>query len=667
MTPGRTEHPIAPHPAAGMRTVEEWIPMPDGVRLAATLYMPEDAPPDRRFPPILEYLPYRKDDGLLERDHRLYGGIVPRGFVGARVDIRGTGRSEGRLPEGEYSEQEHRDALVVIDWLATRPWSSGRVGMWGISWGGFNAIQVGMLGPPALGAIVAVDAADDLFHLDIHYIDGMVHLDEYELGIDMWNAMTPAPDFPVDDAALGDRFDAEPWLLSWLRHQRDGPFWRRGSLRPRYERLGVPALLVGGWYDGYRDSVPRMLQHVPAHTRAIVGPWNHTYPHSAEPGPAIEWRHLVARWWDQWLRGTDTGILQEPRIAVYVRDWAPPDPGLKLVPGAWRAEDAWPPAGARALRFHLRADGGLGEEPSTAEVHALQYRPTAGHEAGAWWGELTVDQATLDEACLVYDSAPLEEGMVVLGMPSAELRASVDAQLAHFFVRLSDVAPDGRVTLVTGGGLNGAHRLSSTDPEPLDPGRVELLSVPMRFTSWTFRAGHRIRVAVSNALWPMIWPTPHPMTLDLHVGSEGSSVELPVVPAEGSPPPPFPDPERTESPPGVGSRGEILPVVWTTHRDGTRSTASWEGRSEAWFPWGRQNLMERLVFQADDQDPASSSARGEGRAVVRLEGRTLTWSVDLDLRSDATHFHYRYRRRLHQDGSLLRERHWEESIPRDHQ
>ena len=639
--------------------------MPDGIRLAATLYLPDQG--TGPWPAILEYLPYRKDDWTLQRDLGLYPYIVDRGYAGARVDIRGTGRSEGRLPDGEYSEQEQRDGLVVIEWLAARPWCSGSVGMWGISWGGFNAIHLGMRRPPALKAIVAVDASDDLFRLDIHYIDGIWHLDEYELGIDVSNAVSRAPDFPVDDASLADRFDTEPWLLSWLQHQRDGPFWRRGSLAADYGRLHVPALLVGGFLDGYRDSVPRMLEHVPAPTRAIVGPWNHSFPHDATPGPAIEWRSEAVRWWDRWLKEIDSGADDEPPLAVYLRSWHPPDTALREVPGAWRWVE-WPIDGAEDRTLHLHGGGSLGDPSGEVAVHRLPYVPSAGAEAGAWWGELPVDQAPLDETCLVYETEPLPEDVAIIGVPRAVLNASVDAPLAHIFARLSDAAPEGQVTLVTGGGLNGAHRRSAERPEPLEPGEVERFEVPMRFTSWVFPAGHRIRLAVSNHLWPMMWPTPYPMTMSLRVGGEATSrLVLPTIPGEAARAPRFEPPARAGPPRGIGSRGDVVPTPWeVTRRDGG-ATAEWSARSESWFPWGRIASMERLFFDVDDARPDGATARGEATVEVSLSDRRLEWRGELDLRSDAETFRYRYWRTLAENGRVIRERTWEESIPRDFQ
>jgi uncharacterized protein len=649
-----------------LRAEEHWIPLADGARLAATLYLPEQG--TGPWPAILEYLPYRKDDWTLRRDLELYPYVVDRGYVGARVDIRGTGRSEGDLPDGEYSEQEQRDALEVIEWLSTRPWSNGSVGMWGISWGGFNAIQVAMRKPPALKAIVAVDASDDLFHLDIHYIDGIWHLDEYELGIDLWNAVSPAPNFPVDEDTLAARFDAEPWLLSWIRHQRDGHFWRRGSLAPDYERLRVPAFLVGGFLDGYRDSIPRMLAGVPAPTRAVVGPWNHTWPHAATPGPEIEWRADVVRWWDLWLKGIDTGIDQEPRVAVYLRTWHPPDPSMATAPGSWRWED-WPIDGSTDRLLHFGPGGSLDDDPPpTGSVAQLAYRPSAGAEAGAWWGELAVDQAPLDETCLVYETAPLQDHVAVIGMPSVALYAEVDAPLAHFFARLSDVAPNGRVTLITGGGRNGAHRMSPERPLSFEPGRAERIDVPMRFTSWVFPAGHRIRVAVSNHLWPMMWPTPDPMTMALHLGADPPShLRLPVVPLQAHRAPSFEPPERTSLPEGIGSRGETAPGPWRVEWNGHGATATWDSTSESRFPWGRFTSGERLEFRVADDRPDLASAHGDADVTVHLPRRRLAWRVQLDLRSDREHFHYRFRRTLTERDRVIRRRVWEESVPRDFQ
>ena len=273
----------------------------------------EEGSPASASPCSSSTCPYRKveDRG---RNHALYSYFVRRGYAVARVDIRGTGSSEGRLVAHEYSEQEQRDAETVIDWLSKQPFSSGRVGMFGISWGGFNSIHLAMRRPPALGAIVAVMATDDLFQDDVHYIDGQLCVDTYEIAQDLENSLPAAPDFAIDEAYFRDRFDTTPWLLVFKRQQRDGPFWNRSSLSERYDSIQVPTFVIGGWYDQYPDSLMRMVQHLESPLKAIIGPWAHSFPHDGYPKPLIEWRHEAVRWFDHWLKGRDTGILRRAAL-----------------------------------------------------------------------------------------------------------------------------------------------------------------------------------------------------------------------------------------------------------------------------------------------------------------------------------------------------------------
>jgi len=294
--------------------VQQLIPMLDGVHLSATLYVPDNPKPDEKFPALLEYLPYRKDDATAARDYPIHAWFAARGYVSVRVDIRGFGASEGTPTDREYSEQEQLDGEQVIAWLAAQPWSTGKVGMFGISWGGFNSIQLAMRYPPALKAILAVDATEQLFHDDVHYIDGMMHFDEFELNMDLAPSMTGAPDYSLDEKILGPRFESAPWSLMYFKHQRDGPFWH-APIKPLSE-IKIPCFLIGGLLDGYRDSIPRMFEQVKAPVKAIIGPWNHTFPNDAEPGPQIEWRDQALRWWDYWLKNHDTGIMEEPPLSI---------------------------------------------------------------------------------------------------------------------------------------------------------------------------------------------------------------------------------------------------------------------------------------------------------------------------------------------------------------
>jgi uncharacterized protein len=646
------------------------IPMPDGVHLTANLFFPEGARPEDRFPVLLEYLPYRKDDWSAERDFQLHSYFVRRGYISARVDIRGTGSSEGRQPDREYSDQEQEDGMAVIDWLSRQPWSNGNVGMMGISWGGFNSIQMAMRHPPALKAILAVDASDDLFHDDIHYIDGMMHADEFELSMDLTNALSPAPDFPIDEATLAARFDAPPWFLLYLQHQHDGPFWRRASLRPDYSRITIPTFLIGGFLDGYRDSIPRMMAGLRAPVKAIVGPWNHTFPHDADPGPEIEWREKAVRWWDHWLKGRDTGILAEPRLDVFLRHAYMPGLTLSEIPGEWRSESGWPPAGQHDSTFYFTPSHSLAAAPPPKGAHALRSIPSTGIEAGFWWGDLTADQRPSDAQSFVYDSEPLSAELPILGLPQAFLSATSTSSLANWFVRLEDVAPDGAVTLITGGGLAGAQRDSSYDPKALEPAHLYQFHVPLHFTSWLFPKGHRIRVAVSNALWPMIWPTPYPLSTTLHLGdSDGSRVLLPVVPRTAPSQPAFAAPEPPPTLPGYSSTGDTWPGDYHIERDTQRGTAhvSWAGKYRMTFPWGSEESQEQLLYDIEDSLPSDNTVRGDADFIVHVRDTVLTWRVHLLLRSDAHHFYYQFERELLQDGNQIRDRVWKATIVRDYQ
>lgn len=654
-----------------MQVEEFLITMPDGIRLAADLFVPEDLHGQGPLPAVLEYLPYRKDDGR-ERTWDLFSYVVERGYVGARVDIRGTGRSEGVLPDREYSDQEQADGEVVIDWLSRQPWSNGNVGMWGISWGGFNSIQMAMRepAPPALKSICALMATDDLFHDDVHYIDGIMHVDEYVMMIDLLNAKTRSPDFPMDEASLAARFDQPPWFLTWLKQQRGGPFWQRGSLRPRYRRIRIPTYVIGGYYDGYRDSVPRMMEHMTAPTRGLMGPWNHSFPHDAVPGPEIEWRADVLRWWDRWLKGIDNGVEREPAFTIYIRRPYPPDVDLRTIPGEWRSLDGWPAHGLRTTTLYLRSDRTLGEQPGGPDVHLLAYVPSIGANASMWWGELTPDQRPADAFSLVYETQSFQQEVEVLGFPRLELRAAADAKLAHWFGRISDVAPDGTTTLVAGGGINGAQRDSVEEPEYLEPGRTYDIVLDLHFTSWVFEPGHRLRLAICNAMFPMIWPSPYPMTTSLTVGGDrGSRLVLPVAPSHDRPAPPLPSATPVVRPDGYASEGEVLPDTWTLIRDeaAATTTVEWEGKDSRRLPWGFGATTERLSYHVDDHDPAHTAFRGEAIMDVEVSERRIRWHHVVEVRSDEKVFAYLYRRELHENDELIRERSWEEQVPRDHQ
>jgi predicted acyl esterase len=660
--------PRAPAALHTFRMVQEWIPMTDGVRLSATLYMPDALKAGEKFPALLEYLPYRKDDATAARDYPVHSWFAAHGYVSVRVDIRGFGASEGTPTDREYSEREQLDGEQVIAWLAAQPWSTGKVGMFGISWGGFNSIQMAMRHPPALKAILAVDATEQLFHDDIHYIDGLMHFDEFELNMDLAPSMPGAPDYTLDEKTLGPRFESEPWSLEYFKHQRDGPFWSAPE-RPLNE-IKIPCFLIGGLLDGYRDSIPRMLAQVKAPVKAIIGPWNHTFPNDAEPGPQIEWRDEALRWWDYWLKNHNTGIMDGPPLSIYMQDWHAPDASLKTVPGKWRGEAGWPPRNVSNTTLYLYDAHVLSTEPAKPAIHELRYVPSIGVEAGFWWGELLTDQRPVDAFSLTYDSTPLKTDLTILGRPHALLQGSSSARLADWFARLLDVAPDGTVTQVAGAGLNGAQRENASDPKDLVPNQTYTLDIEMHLATWTFPKGHRIRLAVSNALWPMVWPTPFAMTTTLQLGgTTGSRLILPLVPPSMYAVPEFAPPQPSEERADIKGEGFPWPGDWKTERDevNAKTKVSWSGKSAETYPWGKETDLEAITYLADDNHPETSSVQAEAEIALVLKQQTLTWRGHLTLTSDVQNFYYKYTRELLKDGLQIRTKTWQETIPRDHQ
>jgi hypothetical protein len=496
----------------------------------------------------------------------------------------------------------------------------------------------------------------------------MIHLDEFEVDMDLEQGMSRAPDFPVDEKTLQSRFDSPPWSLIYMQHQRDGSFWHE-PVRS-LDDIQVPVFMIGGMLDGYRDSIPRMLEHMKVPMKAIIGPWNHTFPDDAVPGPSIEWRREAVRWWDYWLKDRDTGIMQEPQTAVYMQHWHPPDLKLQTIAGNWRNEASWPPPEAKPRTLYLSPAHALQDSATESSVHQLNYVPSSGVETGFWWGDLTVDQRPADAYSLVYDSAPLAEDLAILGRPDAELRVSAPVPLADWIARLSDIAPDGTVTLITGAGINGAQRDSGTDPQDLEPGHVYSMDIKLHLTSWVFPKGHRIRLAISNSWWPTIWSTPYRMITSLYLGGpEGSRLILPVVPVLSDSHPNFASPEVSDHLTEVHSEGYPWPGEYSVTRDEVRQATrvDWRGSDASEYPWGKSTHHEQIAYEVEDAHPEVNRVKGTADSTFQLKSRTITYRGELEMHSDLKIFYYSYKRELVENGHVIRQKTWQETIPRDHQ
>ncbi|HSJ93946.1 MAG TPA: CocE/NonD family hydrolase [Gaiellaceae bacterium] len=629
------------------------VPLSDGTRLAARLWLPEELP----AAVLLEALPYRMDDLTASYASEYERLCAEGGFAVARVDLRGTGSSDG-IATDEYPPQELDDLAEVVAWLAAQEWSTGRVGMFGTSYSGFNSLQLACERPPALGAVAAIYATDDRYTDDVHYTGGALRgldLLDYVLYMAAMNVLPPVPAVYGEGwrDAWRERVEAaEPWLLRWLEEQADGPYWRHGSLRPGYERIGCPTMLVGGWADGYRNNTFRTFERLEAPKRLLVGPWSHMSPATSLPGPHIDLVPELSRWFARWLREERNGVDEEPPIAVFVRRSTRPAPDLAEVRGEWRAEAGWPLERARELDLRPEPPDDVDELPVEGDVGTAAWISCA---ARLPWGQ-PGDQREDDARSLAYEWAPLPEELEILGHARLRLRIETAVPVAFLSAKLCDVFPDGTSALVTRGLLNLAHRESSTDPEPLDgPAEIE---VELEATSWVFEAGHRIRLSLAGADWPNIWPPPsaEPLTVDRST----LVLTLPTVPPGGAGTPQF------APPPPRDDEEDDPPATWVVERDVLgRETRARIGHGTAYDAEHGARVEERYegTIAVMPHDPARGKARAVSEYRIAWPEAVCSARAELDLRSDAEAYHVAVTVIAEADGER-RERRFERTIRR---
>ena len=650
------------------------IPMRDGVRLAADLYMPADGGPADRWPVVMDYIPYRKDE--VPPGNRYYEELPGRGYVVARVDIRGTGGSEGYNTD-EYTPQEQLDGYDAIEWLAAQPWCDGHVNMMGISYGGFTALQVAAHAPPHLTSIIPVDFTDDRYTDDCHYRGGLLRM-YYDVGwygarMLAWNAMPPFPEWSgAGWAQVWEEHLArnEPYLLKWLAHQTDGPYWRQGSVRDMPERIQCPVFMIGGWRDGYPNPLLRLYELLTVPKKVLIGPWNHAYPDNAIPGPRIDHLHEVVRWLDYWCKGRSTGSMEEPPVTVFMQRYEAPVVDRLDSAGEWRAEVSWPPPGASERRMYLQADCALGDEPGAPGAAQYAYHPTVGLAGGLWSGGLQFglpgDQRTDEALSLVFTSAPLEEEVHVLGRPKVRLHVASTAAVMGFAVSLSEVGPDGASHLVAKGMLNGTRRESFSAPQPMEPGAVYPLEIEIDATGWVFARGHRLRLSVASADFPNVWPTPELGTNTVYFGGERAScLVLPVVPAQASAPPPVFRPS-----PKLPSRHALAPEppTWRVEQDVLTGTTTVVVKYATQFRPIPSVLIQREFAshsQVDPRDPAGASVRGWHECRVARPNQVIQGRTDAHIQATATHLHVTLDLEVRVNGALHFNRRWAETIRRE--
>ena len=671
-----------------IREVEHaWIPLADGTRLACRYWLPIDAG-ERPVPAILEYIPYCKRDGTSARDEAMHPFLAGHGYCSIRVDLRGSGESDGLL-DGEYLAREQDDAVEVIAWIAARPWCTGAVGMFGKSWGGFNSLQVAARRPPALKAVITVCSTDDRYADDIHTMGGCQLLENPNWAFTMFghNARPPDPRLvgPGWRETWMRRLENDsPWILEWLRHQRRDAFWKHGSVCEDWSAIACPVFAVGGWADPYTNPILRLMERLDVPRKALIGPWGHQYPHQACPGPAAGFLEESLRWWDRWLKGGgeaqeagEAGHLpaDEPMVRAWMHDSARPAAVRTEASGYWIAEHHWPSARISARTWHLDP-GGLADARGPERALEVASPATVGRtnpiwlKSGAGGPESPLDQQADDAVSLCFDSEPLVAPLAIFGTPVVTLELASDRPVAQASVRLSEVRADGAVALVSFGLRNLTHDESHERVEPLVPGERFVVRLELNDTAHRFAPGSCIRVAIATGLWPIAWPAPEPVTLTVTTGR--STLTLPVRPEREE------DTALRELPPPsstpLAARTALRPVPPVEARmeedlaTGRLAFVHVEDTGKTRLDtngWSFGNVIRRR-FEIHPDEPSSASVELEGEDTWgrdgELEVRVRTW---LRMKCDRASFHVHARLEAQEDGRCVFSRTWREAIPRD--
>jgi putative CocE/NonD family hydrolase len=661
-----------------VREIEHlWIPLPDGARLAARAWLPGGAGA-APAPAVIEYIPYGKRVGTRDRDEPMHRWFAGHGYAALRIDLRGAGESDGVLRD-EYLQVELDDGAAAIAWIAAQPWCSGAVGLIGKSWGGFNALQIAALRPPALRAVVTVCSTDDRYSDDAHYMGGCPIIDNLSWGATFFQlcAQPPDPELygPGWRAEWRDRLEAcEPHPARWLRHPLRDAYWRHGSVCEDYGAIEVPVYAVGGWADAYTDAIPRLLAGLRGPRQGLIGPWGHQYPHQGAPGPAVGFLQEARRFWDRWLRGSGDGLDGEPLLRAWMQESVPAGSEARERPGRWIAETQWPSPRAEPRAFALGrgtlAAPGREGAGSVLEVRSPQ---TVGRAAASFFASGVRDQRDDDRGSLCFESEPLSERLEILGRPELRLALASDRPTAFLAARLCDVAPDGGSIRVSYGILNLTHREDHTRCEPLVPGRRFEAALPLRGAGHAFPAGHRLRLALSTCYWPLVWPSPEPVVLQ--VFTEGCRLVLPVrppAPADAALRP-FEEPEAAPEPAlTVVSQGRSERKVEEDPATGDLTTRWASGRDDS----GGIALSRFDDVGMDGGDAGqtllrihpSDPLRARIAIAQQTELRRGDWRVEIatsiDLSCTRTHFHVEAKVEGREQGGMSFERRFDEHIPR---
>ena len=509
---------------------------------------------DEKFPVILEYLPYHKDIQTAARDHNRHPWFASHGFVVMRVEMRGTGASEG-FYFGEYLPQEQTDCSQVLQFIASQRWSSGRVGMYGKSWGGFNGLQMAYDEPESspLKTAISLYSTDNRYLDDMHYEGGT----PIGVGLLAWSAtMLKLIALPPPPRCFSEK---EKWLdawterlkktkssmSSWTHHQLPGPFWDHGSICVNYDKIKIPILAIGGLEDGYKTAAERMARKLDNKSKVLIGPWTHDWPDVSTTGPNIEYLDMCLNWFTFHLKNENIDVGNKcsdwPRLQIYIRDsYKPndllePSEGEASPSGRFVAFKDWIEIG-NSVEDAMTSYTNVGEcnvpnmintlyfekdflnenkisfKPHTSNLkkktvklfsHALQ-----GLNCGAWLNvggefESPGDQSTSIANSVSFVSDPLVEPLVMVGLSTCILKLKSSCwRRVYMSVKVSDLHPDGTATLVT----RCQYDLNSLQPLTSD-GDTKTFALTMKLISHCFQPHNKIVISIAPNAFPMMWPS----------------------------------------------------------------------------------------------------------------------------------------------------------------
>ncbi|SFM13142.1 hypothetical protein SAMN04487943_108110 [Gracilibacillus orientalis] len=658
-----------------------WIPMSDGAKLAATIWLPEDAV-ENPVPAILEYIPYRQNDFTAIRDSVRHPYFAGHGYASIRVDIRGSGNSDGVLMD-EYLKQEHDDALEILDWIGDQDWSTGAVGMIGKSWGGFNGLQVAARQHPALKTIITLCSTDDRYADDVHYKGGNV------LASDMlWWASTMFAynARPQDPAVVGESWkenwldrleNTPPFVEEWLSHQRRDDYWKHGSVCEDFSKVDIPVFAVSGWQDGYTNAVFRLLEHLPNESKGLVGPWAHEYPEVATPEPNIGFLQECLRWWDHWLKGMDTGMMEEPKLISWIQDSELPQVTYEKRPGKWVGDNKWPSDNVQMAKWWMKGKTITTNPVNEADQVVIPSVQEHGFYNGVFCpfgqpGDLPADQRLENGKAVVFTSDPLEDTIDLLGKPVFHAEFSVDQENAFIVAKVNDKAPTGESTMITWGMLNLNHLDSQEHPQSLEPGKKYQVSVDLNVLGQQIPAGHSVELVLSPTYWPQAWPSPKPVNLTVYQ-NENTYLALPVRTIQ---------PEDKE----VGSHFQVPETAQVIEKEVLRKekrtrevrhdliNGIW--KLEDFSDEGERKLLTNGVehgsinnntFSIKENDPLSAKITCEWELVVGRDD----WQTKLDtfskMTSDEENFYLFNRLIAFENGEEIFQKEWKKTIKREFQ